>query len=370
MSSELEILEKIELYSRGRLSQAEASALEAQMELDPQLKKRVLASSIVDEIIVSHEAMKLKQLMQKDMATPSSKWKMYLSTVVLVAATGGFAYFMLSKENEKEKVVVNTATPLVQQEAASGKEETVLPPFKQDQTTPTHKTITEKGTPETKSTSITEFEKTISVSEKIESPLLQTPSILPYEKEIVERQTVKTNEVVSAPCDKSTVEIDFYTVPSCAGGETGELHIRSETLKKGVSPFTYLLDGRNATSTFDRLSSGVYRLMAKDARGCTFESSKEVVVSSKSCKEKKEYAYNPEFDLSWVIPFDAQKEPKSFRIMDKGGKLFFQTTVTGSHPAEWKGESNQGLSLGSGLHFFYIEYTDGSVDEGSIIVTR
>lgn len=92
------------------------------------------------------------------------------------------------------------------------------------------------------------------------------------------------------------------------------------------------------------------------------------IVESK--KQQASYVFNPEYDSSWPIPYDADKQATSIKILEKGGKVFFQTTVSASQPTEWKGESNTGLVLGMGIYFFTIEYADGSVDEGSIVVTR
>ena len=100
------------------------------------------------------------------------------------------------------------------------------------------------------------------------------------------------------------------------------------------------------------------------------ENAKKVIVGEKKCAVRKEYVFNPEYDSSWPIPYDNEKQTSSFKILEKSGKVFFQTSVSASHPTEWKGESNTGLILGMGLYFFTIEYVDGSVDEGSIVVTR
>ncbi len=374
MSEEMDLLEKIERYTKGELGEEERRAFESQLETDLPLRKRLEASLAVEQIIIGYEALKLKEQMQKDLSAPKSAWKTYLPMALLVVGVGAALYTWQSqetapvKEEAKKTEGISLPAPDKKQEEMSSPsgpgtiekpDKNVTTQLKEEAPVPT--VLKESPMPE---------------KAGIESALpMAMPPTAPASSEKAShpvKQAISLPEK-GDPCNTLQANVDFSATPSCAGAETGTVRVDPASVKGGTSPFVFLLGEKSAPSFFEHLAPGKYRLFVRDARGCTAENGKEVVVPSMPCKQSKqvkEFTFNPEYDPTWQIPYEREKEATSFRILDKAGNVFFRTTVVGGHPTDWRGESSTGQPLGLGLYFFAIDYADGSMDEGTIVITR
>lgn len=304
MKENSDILDKIELYSKGKMRLEEKLAFENELATDEALREQFEFSQIVDQMIIGNETLKLKEQMQKDLYNTKPKWGSYLavSLFALVASAGLFMVFNIKNEKsqiEKSVVVVPKITKQVERQ-----------------------TETQKSTVPTSNKKAMSQEKKTSVEAATKSPEFKTVAIEP--KEVQSVSVPVSAQIVSSPnaTSKQSVTLPIKTTPNV--DLTGKVETPVEHAPKMVE----------------------------------------------SKKQQASYVYNPEYDSSWPIPFDADKQATSINILEKGGKVFFQSSVSASYPTEWKGESNTGLVLGLGLYFFTIEYADGSVDEGSIVVTR
>ena len=370
MKESNEILDRIELYTTGKMSSVEKLAFEKELAANDGLRQQFEFSQLVDQMVIVGEASKLRKQMGKDLNKPNSRISTYLAAALIVAATCSGLYFLFNKNDEK----VLVKAPVIIEEKVSLPEE-----LKEEKTIVISEPVSKDGV----KTSITQekqvannIEPTLpETNHTLVQPVTQNPgqtsgTIQPIEQPKAMMETPKTEMTKKDVCAGLIGEVEFYTVPSCKGQETGEVHLKSQTIKGGQAPFTITLGNKSGQNTFRQLAAGQYAVIIRDANGCSVENNKKAVVSEKRCVEKKEYVFNPEYDPSWPIPFDTEKNPQGFKVFDKSGKMFYQVPVSSFQPADWKGESNTGLVLGMGMYFFSIEYTDGSVDEGSIVVSR
>jgi hypothetical protein len=386
MSEENKVLDRIERYSKGKMSLDETMAFEKELASDEALQKQLELSQIVDQIVVGAEALKLKDQMRKDLYQPKSGMRSYLAVSLLVVSAGVGSYFMLRQKEDtpnvlKQKEALSPSSSKVekaegipspnpssmqsipQENKAIGKTASIAPGSKTEGTT---LVPTQEVTKPSEMASNTAAMPNVHAAESATAPVAPLSSAT---KTSASNPAIKQSLALD-PCASLTGEVDFYTVPTCKGEETGEVHIKVETVKGGRAPFTFVLGEKSSQAHFEHLASGQYSLFIKDGNNCLAEHSKKVEVTEKSCRKNKEYVFNPEYDLAWSIPYDRSREATSLKIMEKSGKIYFQSTVSAYLPAEWKGESNTGLVLGLGLYFFTIEYSNGSVDEGTIVVTR
>ncbi len=307
MSLDIEILEKIGLYTRGEMDPDDNAAFQRQIEADAQLQKKLEASLIVDQMVVAYEAIKLRAQMKKDLKGPSNtKWRIFLSAGSAVLLAGGALYSIFYLEKSPLKTATNT-TPIQEKRAVVNKPQTI-----------------------------------IQAPEKILSEPNRAVSIVKQKEQqaFIENKQEITNSHVQQGLIEPTHQVTKISEDQI------------EVIKKPVD----LKETKSAVTVSDNTPLN--------------NTEKEEVYPAANTEKNKEYVFNPDYDQSWTIPYNQQKEPKLFKILDKAGKLFFQIPVAGFHPSDWKGESNNGSSLGMGLYFFNIEYADGTLEEGSILVTR
>jgi len=365
MSSGSEIIEKVELYSRGKMSYEERASFEEELASNEQLQKSLELSMLADELVIAQEALKLKEQMRKDLYKSKLNWNSY--ALALLIALGGSicGYYYLSSKDSSPSTHVSSRHDLSANEKQSYETE-VAPLLKSDK-----KADKTDKRPEKQTVISQDLQASESFADN--KPQVLSQPGLGLKDSIFNEEQKRNNSPVLVPVDPCIDlkgEVKFTVTASCKGKETGEVRVYPETVKGGKQPYTFMLNEEQSLSHFDRLSSGTYKLKIKDARNCIVESTYNVVVPEQICRTPKAYIFNPEYDRAWAVPYDRDKDPVSFVLIDKSGKVYYQSKVQSYQPAEWSGESNMGLDLGIGLYFFTIEYSDGSIDDGTVTVTR
>jgi hypothetical protein len=362
MKENNDILEIIERYTKDKMSVDEKVAFEKELVSDEFLREQFQFSQIVDQMIIGNEAWKLKEQMTRDLYKPKSGIWSYLAISFFVVVSSVSLFVVFNKREDKKPIAISKiVVPKTFKQAEIKKTETAIVTKTKKVKEVRRNTSISSASPELKVASVQNLEpQKISVQSEV-----QSASPVNTVKELSQTVVAKVD-----PCVGLLGDVEFYTLASCKGQETGEIHLKAESIKGGKSPFSFKIGERSAEKYFDRLASGQYTLFIQDANNCLVENAKKVVVSEKKCVVKKEYVFNPEYDSSWPIPYDSDKQATSIKIHEKSGKAFYQSSVSASQPAEWRGESNTGLVLGMGLYFFTIEYADGSLDEGSIVISR
>jgi len=360
MTEETNILEQIDRYLEGSMDMEESAIFEVRLAADNELASLLEASQLTEQVVIGHEALKIKEQMAKDLAKPKSNVRNYLIGAVLFACIGTGAYFSQNDRKEESASLPNEMVKSTEKTVNVVLPETVPSKGEKKQTTSISpkkvKTISAVGEP-------TYFALDEATNPKVDAVLETTDE----KNKGVSIAIPKTD-----PCEGVKIEFDYYTTPSCKGESVGEIHVKSETIKGGISPYKFSVnkDANSESGNFSNLSAGTYQLTVKDANECVTLHSKNALVLEKTCTSTKEFSYNPTYDATWSIPYDTNKKPKSIKILDKNGREVFQSNVLDFSPAEWNGESNTGLAIGVGYHLYFIEYADGSIDKGSLTILR
>lgn len=359
------LLEQFERYSKGQMNVLEQQLFESKLASDERLRHQLELSQIVDQMIVGEQALKLKEQMRKDLDKPRSTRGLYFLVIALLGSVGIATYCFTtlqnttkSAEKEAQKDIIHTQTPAIITKAP---EAIHLP------ATPKHKATIARTVPIAPSSPLVDVQPTAPLA--IDSvPMLTTP-FQPIQNDLKHPTAVAPTQ--SDPCIGVRGQVSIRTVPSCIGKENGELYISTDAVHGATAPITFELGERTSTSTaFDHLAAGTYSTRIYDAKHCHITAPNEVVITMKNCAQQTHYVFNPEHDLAWNIPYTSEKEAINVRILEKSGKLFYQSQVIHGLPAEWKGESTTGASLGMGLYLYTVEYADGSIEEGTLLVSR
>lgn len=373
MNLDHNLLEKIDLYTKGQLSPKEHHNFELEINSNDQLRNQVELSQLVDELVVASETLKLKEQMQKDLFKPKSNLGTYLGATIIAISIGSiWLYFNTNKPKE-----ANLVSPSIKNNVPNQ----IIP----NNTNLSPNNSAEKyNTPELKvenasiNKGIVQNNISIDTIKNITTHKNGNPTNITTKNS--NEETAKTAETSNSveikniqqlnPCQTLIHNVQFTALPSCKGESTGEILIHSETVKGGTPPYSFELNHHQSADKFEHLSAGYYDLFIKDAGSCVVKNSTKVYVPEKNCKINKEFTFNPEYDNHWQIPYDKDKVPLNFKIHDKGGRDVYKTQIISHEPSEWNGQSNTGLHINNDLYFYSIEYTDHSTDEGTIMISK
>ncbi|MBC7387773.1 MAG: gliding motility-associated C-terminal domain-containing protein [Opitutaceae bacterium] len=367
MSEETNIWPQIERYLSGMMNKSEKADFEKNTASDPDLADMVESYKLTEFVVVSNESQKLKSIMEKDLSGKKIALKTIVLSGILVAGIG-FGIYLMNPIVDKENG--SSIKPIIVAEKQSSKSIII---FDSENT----KTTVEEATKNPK-TSLIENKKT----EKNETPILEQTTISPieYQKHLLEDSAKIESKgtkgaivkSISSPCENLNIEADFYSAPPCSGKSNGEIHLQNKSIKGGIAPYKISVDNEVfVTNNIKDLNAGSYEVFIKDGNNCIAKISELVFLKSISCNESsKEFTFNPQYDPALVFPYNNLKNAKTLRILDKWGKEVFFSQVNAGQPADWNGESNTGSHITAGYYLFYIEYTDGTTDKGSISILR
>lgn len=371
MTEEENKWQQVENYLEGRMDASERAAFETAMANDPLLSAMVEASQLATEVVISHETLKLKEQMAKDLAHPKPNITLYLLFPLVVIAIGIGAHFYFQSNAEKtEKPSLLVPKTIQVQETKPGQQISSVQTEKTRPTSPLPTKVESTPLPQGEVSTPTPVSESIPVSVSISKEALYTPT--PAAKEEVSPTNSLPKEIPKDKCASIKIELQYITQPTCLNQNTGELLVKTETVKGGTAPYAFSLaaDKEFVSHELRNLKEGTYTLYVKDAHHCVVAYAQPIVVHKIACETPKEYSYNPAFDGAWKIPYDEDKKAVSVKIIDKGGREVYSSHVQGGSPAEWNGESNTGSAIGVGYHTFLIEYSDGTVDKGAITILR
>ncbi len=366
MATETEIWDQIEKYLSDEMGEEERDMFEKTVSSHPEWADRLEAYRLTEHAVVVHEASKLKSQMAKDMADSSKgASRFWIGAAVLIGIGAGTYFWSPSPKND-----LGTSAGKATVEMDSKVTETNAKPS--EDSSVGYKTGNSKPILKCKSNPKEEQEIQGTKSEEVsEATKPSVAPILPLE--MTPKEEVGDTPFVD-PCQHVIIHLDFFTTPSCKEQNTGELIVKMKSIQGGVPPYRFSLDKDKefVPSPLREIKEGHYSLFVKDGNGCIVSVPKSVEVGSIHCQEtSKEYTYSPLHDPVWTIPYDGAKKARNIRILNKGGREVFRSEVTGDgNPSDWNGESNMGLPIETGYYLFYIEYTDGSVDKGTISILR
>lgn len=365
MNLDIDLLEKIDNYTNGKMSASEKEAFELVIASDESLQKQIKLSKMADKLLIISESLALKEQMRKDLSTPPSNNSKYWYLLVVLGVSGLTAwYFAQNKTVTNSKVEisqkVNTKEIVSNIE---GNDITVAESSKE---------ITSKAKKQAFIPIEEKSETTTSspiISNAVSQEILIDDKVNISAENIVTKSTPETSKIVNSnPCLTLIGNATFKVTPSCKGESTGEVFIYKNSVKGGKAPYSFALDKDKNSDHFQNLSAGEYQLIITDANNCSVVNEQKVIVTEKKCKSKLEFTFNPNYDKAWIIPYNKNEKPSKLTILEKTGKLYYETSVSNNNPVDWNGESNTGLHLTVGVYFFTIEYENGEIDEGTIVV--
>lgn len=383
MSSNDEILDKIERFTKGQMSPEEASSFEKEISLDKELKHQVELSEMAENLVVFHETAKLKAVMQKDFAAQKLRKQMIWGASIVAILATSLLVWNFQKETEikqKEKEITSFAQQKsVEQVETSGRKDKVSNSEMQKKMLESGKLKNTNSKVDLNNSIKQGDVKTITPSdfklEKIETLDNKEEKFVDASKSkesTSPKENIKETESVSMitdVCDYKLEGVKFTVSPSCKGETNGKILVLKESIKGGKAPYSLTIDGRQSKNSFENLQAKEYILVVKDANGCSKQHQDKIRVAEISC-ETKQYVFNPEYDKMWQFPFNEDKSPRSIIIKNESGITFYSSDISGLSPSEWNGESNKGMISKPGVYFYSILYTDDSVDEGTIMISK
>jgi hypothetical protein len=368
MSSNNILLEKIELYTRGKLSSEEKELFEQELNADESLRRKVELSMMVDEMVVAKEALQLKEQMRKDLYKPKSDWKKYAGIALIIVFSAAGSWFYSNSQENRNPPVPASPTPQIQFPADNKVSDELAEITETNDPDKKHPVIPETSTKEIQEPSGPESFVKPAEKNDIEPEKGAIQKDLPVKQQPDPGLPQETPQ--ASPCSSLQNVVESAVTPSCKGEQNGEIHFDAASVKGGTPPYTFISGDRETKSSFDQVPAGHYSITIRDAKNCMVQSSRKIYVPEKICKSPKQYVFNPEYDHSWTIPYDKDRKPTRIVILDKSGRIFYESLVSDFSPEGWAAQSNTGLMAEVGLYFFTIEYADGYIEEGSVTVTR
>lgn len=369
MKADWEILEKIDKYHQKMLSEAEYEDFSQELETNPELKELMSLSKLVDDSVMAMEHIKLKEQMQKDLNSSHKKWvKVYFISAALLT-TGGLLYYFYHNSNvtphteppKKDSVTIksitspSSTTPLELAKTKVGaKTETRVLNYNSSFKVTENKTIS--ITPQNKThVLITKEDYNSSPHNSIDSVKISGNK--------------NHNFHTPNPCKNLSYSVDFETAASCANKATGKIIFTSSIQNCNHKPCQiYVEKSPISTDLQENLHSGIYTIYIKDVNECVVSLPEKAIVEEIICEKTTNFVFNPEFDKTWIYPKTDHTKILTFSIKDKSGKEIY--TLSQSDEISWNGTSKNGQLVEIGIYFYEINYSNQTIEVGTITVTQ
>lgn len=169
-------------------------------------------------------------------------------------------------------------------------------------------------------------------------------------------------------CNDVFIEASLITEASCNNEPTGRIMVDGQTLRGGVPPYSFSLNGSTFTGNpvFSALFPGNYPVYARDAAGC-INSLGNVVVRTEDCTYQ--YVFAPMRGDVWNVPVK-DDATGILIIYSKEGNVVYRVPVSSDEEAVWSGNTVSGQGLEMGLYQFEIRYDDGTRFSGTVTLVR
>lgn len=352
--------EAIESYLSGSMAEEGRIEFEKNLETDPILSKKWQAYQLADQLVFENRLLNIKETAKSVHIQSTKRGQMdkygLLGAVLLVGA-GALWYSVSLKEEPHAPSSVQVAPP---SEALSRKEENKLPESEKQSKAEQNYSSTpaikqEEVPPATRG--VVDKKEEVAIAREVKAAQgKQEP-----EKEAVPTLAKKDESV--APCAGIHLSAEHHTTAACEGKSNGAIHLSS--FKGGKAPYSYTVHApKGIEATAQTLEAGLYKLSIKDANGCETEIG-PVEVKSQKCKTN--YHFNPFAGETWQIPVHHLQG--TFTVLDKAGNVYFSMSIAAGTEALWDGQSSAG-ELKTGLFLFQIQYSDGSLEQGTISIVR
>lgn len=377
MNEDLEHIEQVDLYLRGKLDPESLEDFLSKMASNPAMASEVETQRLVNQVIKGAHQDILRSRIQNDIHILDSKpwykkffWIPTLMVLALAILGGIFFYDSNPTESNSNKKIDTPAAPSKPISKTKPSEKVNL----------TQNNSVLSVNPEKKST-----KKPLTPASFVSRPLAAAPT--PTTAESLQPNPTVPAETPSpsmvTPTEKaqpiaSKEEIDCRThkisasptvSPACEGQSDGKI-IFNESTKGSISPFEIVKHNNKSVSDaptqFWGLKAGEHSFYLKDPAGCT--QSISVLVPSKSCVVHQ-FSINPSLGESVRIQTKSGLSAQ-FSVRNNAGALVYTENTSPSQSIEWHGASNQGVKTPPNVYFYTLEYEDGSFEKGQITLTQ
>lgn len=364
MRSDYRKYELIDQYLSGQLSGKELEDFEKKLVEDPDWKILVNRQKLANQLLVEQRIIKAKEFIhnyQEDIPGNGNSKNWIIGSLAGVLLIASFLYLYTKKENPIASA--NTQEEYKKPEAAIKEEEKIS----KKNTVPSINSSVPKEKKE--EVEVIEVEKIL----VIDSAEIVVPVKVLSEKEknakanpVQEQETELKPTPDKNPCIEN-ITWSVTLAPTCNDQASGILDIHD--VKGGKAPYLYSIDGGKTFKegySFGFLNSGTYSVAVKDANACSSKIIAEKI-GTKNCEATKEYIFNPYQGETWSFPA-GDKNIVKVSIMNREGKLVYQVNPSNGHPHLWDGKDRTNNYSEVGLHYYVLEFEDGTVKEGYITI--
>ena len=356
--------ELIDKYLSGYLSGADLQKFNQRIKNDVEFDLAVKRQQLSNQLLIEQRLINAKDFVKNYTAESGKnnlkKWFAGIFAGLLVLATVGYIYL-----NEDKKVDTETKVDHFSKDSTS----IVKTESKNASKFPDAKPIDES--PKISSGSVTmakEVSPVLPEDIKFIKPLVDSSHKLKTPVQLAS-EMLKQDQLVKeeVPCMGNKIKASINTFPTCKAEETGIIDIRNIT--GGTSPYVVSIDGGKsyqAKNSFGFLENGTYSVILKDKLSCISETL-FAKIEIKNCDKPKDNIFNPSQGEVWNFPVDGKKVVK-ISIMNREGKLVYLATGLESHQESWDGKDMSHNYSEVGIHYYVIEFEDGSVRDGYVTI--
>lgn len=379
------ILETIDNYLDGLMSEEERIAFEQQITNDSKLAQIVEETQLTNEAIYMASLSELKQQVGSDIkqikynAGPNYKGYIIAGALALIGAgTIGYIYNQSSKADESTLAKIESNTLAQQSSTIEQSEEKTIVDVKEtsSSTIPTNKPLKSISSPSiTVNNPVLPLENKNEKKEGITTDLTENKVTSEHTNTKNELKTsevsISKNELNSNSAELAPQTIDCsqsYSVQSdasCKNEATGSITVKINT---NPQPSNIVLDGTIAKKSglFMDLKAGKHEIKVTYAKDCSFIEA--VVVEEKWCPLNKNYSFNPDYNEQWELNYEEGSEGNLI-IFNKLGREVYTNTF-GSGSVFWNGSDSQGVPVPIGTYIAIIRYADGRKEKIELTIVK
>lgn len=351
MSNEMDMLETIDQYLQGDMSEREKSDFNNKLNEDEALRKMFEKQKAIHLLVVEAGLDDIRNLMRNDLSKVSekkgngaTKWIGGALVVILSALVAGYLYNHREKVNvkveqvrlaKKEPVITTKEVVRASEIAKTGEAKFKEKDMEIEKSTSTNKEIIQ-------SNGFVSNSQGSPVSQKEISNVV-VPDAVSQEHHV----EVKENE-----CASFDPKVSIETKPSVVDASNGEIRCFTK-----VQNINYKLNGEllGQNGIFTGLPSGKYKIVAENDLGCKWEK-EGVIVKNTFCIENEKNTFNAVLETDYQLPI-AQNQRVDVLIYNR--QMVTIASFSSVEELRWDGRTTAGSLVEAGLHKIEIRYKSG-----------
>jgi hypothetical protein len=365
MRDELEKYALIDCYLNNQLSGQDLAEFTNRMKTDASFFEEVNTQRQVNEMVFDEGLLDIKRKLKAIDAGHHSgnnrKW-ILPTGLLLIVSVASVIYYANTKKTTEIAITYQPKNELHAQELTTE----IAKKEKSNSQSPVIKNLIPEGN------SVAEIKKTIVTSSSNETKQVElaevndSPTVEPISGDVKPSDQMK--DIQKPLCNIDGTTLNISTLASCGDVPTGKIMIDKKSSITGTAPFEFSLDNRSYISdfVFRDLFAGAYVLYVKDANGCVWHDSREIIIGEKDCRAH-EYSFYPSKGETWKFPIESYTNGK-IEVYNTSGKLVYSTIISNGEPAYWDGTAN-GESLPMGNYSFIIR-EGATVTPGSVTLFK